>query len=102
MTVYLVTGCSRGLGLELTSQLLLMPQSLVGTVIATARSEPPAALGDIIKNSNGRAKFIKLDVTNSASANEAAVQVDKIYGKVDVLINNAGSIKWMTSGIESM
>lgn len=102
MATYLITGGSRGLGLELAAQLATSPTNDVKTVIATARSDPSGALKELIENSKGRVEFVKLDVTNEASANEAATCVASSVGHVDVLINNAGSINWMSGGIDKM
>jgi len=89
MTSYLITGCSRGLGLELTK--LLAGSSSVGTVFATARSKTPA-LDSVINSSNGRVHFVPLDVTTDKSVSSAVSAVtSRLEGAgLDVLINNAG------------
>ena len=102
MATFLITGCSRGLGLELATQLAASSTSEVKTVIATARSDTSAALKELIEKSNGRVQFVKLDVTNQASAKEAATHIASSVGHIDVLINNAGSINWMSEGIDKM
>ena len=89
MTSYLITGCSRGLGLELTK--LLSSQSDV-IIFATARSLTPA-LQSVVNSSNGRVHFIALDVTNGESLAAAVVEVTQKLGSgngLDILINNAG------------
>ena len=102
MATFLITGCSRGLGLELATQLAASSTNEVKAVIATARSDASAALKKLIENSNGRVQFVKLDVTNQASAKEAATLVASSIGHIDVLINNASSINWMSEGIDKM
>lgn len=92
MSSYLITGCSRGLGLELVKQLISAPSS-VSTVFATARSPTPSGpLSDVIKSSGGRICFVQLDVTNDQSIGAATEQVAQQLGDkgLDVLINNAG------------
>ncbi|PMD19907.1 putative short chain oxidoreductase [Hyaloscypha hepaticicola] len=79
MASYLITGCSRGLGLAITSHLLSFPTSEVGTIIATSRSESPA-LKDIVLKSGGRVKYIQLDATNEASIKTAATQAEQTMG----------------------
>ena len=102
MATFVITGCSRGLGLELATQLTALSANVVKTVIATARSDTSAALKKLVENSNGRVQFVELDVTNKASAKEAATRVASSAGHIDVLVNNAGSINWMSEGIDKM
>ena len=102
MATFLITGCSRGLGLELATQLAASNPSEVKTVIATARSDTSTALKKLIETSNGRVQFVELDVTNQTSAQEAVNRISSSVGLVDVLINNAASINWMSEGIAKM
>jgi NAD(P)-dependent dehydrogenase (short-subunit alcohol dehydrogenase family) len=103
MASYLVTGCSRGLGLALTSHLLTFPSTEVGTILATSRTEAPA-LSDIVSKSGGRVKYIQLDATNESSIQGAVVAAEKILGErgLDVLVNNAGILRFAFDGITSM
>lgn len=89
MASYLITGCSRGLGLELTRLLAKSPSA--GIIFATARRES-SALQSIIDSSNGRVHYVFLDVTNDASIASAVETITKkLNGKgLDVIINNAG------------
>ena len=102
METYLITGCSRGLGLAMTSHLLSLP-SPPSTIFATARSESPA-LKEVISKSSGRAIYIPLETTNEASIKNAVTEVEKVLGGkgLDVLINNAGIMPWTAGGIEKM
>ena len=102
MAVFLITGCSRGLGLELATKLAASPKDEVKTIIATARDNTSTALRQLIDNSDGRVRFEKLDVTSQSSAKEAAASVADVISHVDVLINNAGAINWMSGGIDKM
>ncbi|KAH8807851.1 hypothetical protein F5884DRAFT_881366 [Xylogone sp. PMI_703] len=94
MSSYLITGTSRGLGLELVRSLVSLPASTVGKIFATARSSSPTPpLAEIIENSSGRVHFIELDVSNEFSIIAAATEVEKQLGPkqgLDVIINNAG------------
>ena len=96
MSSYLITGCSRGLGLELVKQLLLAPSSSVSTVLATSRSSSPSALlHEQIKGSKGRVHHVQLDVNDKKSIQSASQHASQLLdGRgLDVLINNAGIMR---------
>ncbi|HWY68668.1 MAG TPA: SDR family NAD(P)-dependent oxidoreductase [Terriglobales bacterium] len=81
--VWFITGASRGLGLEITRAALKRGDS----VVATARN-----LQSIVHAPGGQERLlpVALDVTNGLQA-EAAVSVAlKRFGRIDVLVNNAG------------
>ena len=82
--VWLITGAGRGMGVDIAKAALAAGHA----VVATARNADSvtAALGR-----HDRILAVKLDVTSSADA-QAAVQaaVDQ-FGRIDVLVNNAGN-----------
>ncbi|CZR59360.1 related to short chain oxidoreductase (CsgA) [Phialocephala subalpina] len=102
MALYLITGASRGLGLELARQLGSLPASEVSKVFATARGDAPI-LEELAKKSSGRVIVVRLDVTNEASIKQAAVEVEaNLDGKgLDILINNAGILQYAL-GVSTM
>ncbi|CAG7924806.1 unnamed protein product [Penicillium olsonii] len=104
MASYLVTGCSRGLGLALITRLTSLPKTEVGTIIATARRDNSPRLKEVVDASRGRVQFINLDVTDLESVNEAAsVAESRLQGKgLDYLINNAGVTDWSPPGVEGI
>lgn len=81
---YLLTGSARGLGRSIAIAILDAGHQL----IATARK--PAHLADLVERYGERILPVALDVTDFAAA-QAAVQagVDR-FGRLDVVINNAG------------
>lgn len=94
MASVLITGSSRGLGLELVKQMLTLPSTTIGTIYTTSRTaSPPEALSRLITSSTNRVKHVQLDVTDPASINAAATHVSQLSpGKgLDILINNAGT-----------
>ncbi|EPE34734.1 NAD(P)-binding Rossmann-fold containing protein [Glarea lozoyensis ATCC 20868] len=101
MATYIITGCSHGLGLALTAELAKTPANIV---FATSRGNPTPALNEVMTTSQGRVKHVKLDITSPPSLEEAESKIAAILdGKgVDVLINNAAVINWMTDGIHAM
>jgi len=81
--VWFITGASRGFGLEITKAALASGDKVVGTV----RSQPEK-LANELDHPNFQA--IILDVTNEAQAIEAAGKTIELFGRIDVLVNNAG------------
>ncbi|GAA2885173.1 short-chain dehydrogenase/reductase [Actinoplanes cyaneus] len=84
-TTWFVTGTSRGLGLELTRQLLAQGHN----VAATSRSAERlvAALGDADRT---RLLPIELDLTDERAVAAAIAATTDRFGGIDVVVNNAG------------
>jgi len=80
--VWFITGCSTGFGREMANHLL---QSGYRTVV-TARN--PDDLRDLSKN--GNALVLKLDVTDQSQIIDAVRAAENKFGRIDVLMNNAG------------
>jgi NAD(P)-dependent dehydrogenase (short-subunit alcohol dehydrogenase family) len=83
--VWLITGCSRGLGRALAQAVLAAGHRLV----ATARD--PRDLAFLM--SSDRLRTVALDVTDPAAARSAVAVATSAFGRLDVLVNNAGYIK---------
>ncbi len=82
--VAVVTGGNRGLGLEECRQL----QERGLTVVLTSRDE---AVGQASAKTMGtQVVFHRLDVTDGPSIQDLAGFLDREFGRVDVLVNNAG------------
>lgn len=85
----LVQGASRGLGLELASQ--LASRRAVESVTATCRSpEQAGALAELVERSEGRVQALRLDATDESSIAEAATWVQAERGRLHLLVNAAG------------
>ena len=83
--VWLITGCSRGLGRALAQAVLAAGHRLV----ATARdSRDLASLP-----SSDRLRTVALDVTDATAAGAAVAVASSSFGRLDVVVNNAGYIK---------
>ncbi|MFL0373046.1 SDR family oxidoreductase [Paenibacillus amylolyticus] len=85
--VALVTGGNRGIGYELVKQLA---QAGFRVILASRDPESGRRAEQKLKESNLDVSFITMDVSNQDSIHQAASAVNEQYGKLDVLINNAG------------
>ena len=88
-TVVLVTGANQGIGLEIVRKLSTEHASyqiLLGSRDVQAGERAAASLG-ALSNVNP----IQLDVTSDESIANAAKAIEQNFGKLDVLINNAGT-----------
>jgi NAD(P)-dependent dehydrogenase (short-subunit alcohol dehydrogenase family) len=81
---WLITGCSSGLGQELTRQLLTGGDNLV----VTARD--PVKLTALIAGHEERALALQLDVTVPSQIDAVVAAAFQRFGAIDVLVNNAG------------
>ncbi|WP_026414522.1 oxidoreductase [Actinomadura oligospora] len=84
MRVWFITGASRGFGLEIARKALAEGDA----VIATARDagQVKAELAD----AGDRLLAVNLDVTDEAAVQGAVAAGVEAFGRIDVLVNNAG------------
>jgi NAD(P)-dependent dehydrogenase (short-subunit alcohol dehydrogenase family) len=82
--VWLVTGASRGFGLEIVRHALARGDS----VVATARD--PQAVRAALPGGGDALLPVALDVTDENQAGEAVEAGLARFGRLDVLVNNAG------------
>jgi NAD(P)-dependent dehydrogenase (short-subunit alcohol dehydrogenase family) len=82
--VWLITGCSTGFGRELAKLVLARGWRAV----VTARN--PAQVADIAEGHGDRALVLPLDVTQRGQIEQAVAQARQQFGRIDVLVNNAG------------
>jgi NADP-dependent 3-hydroxy acid dehydrogenase YdfG len=82
--VWFISGCSSGFGEQLAHQVLASG----GCVAATARDK--LRLADLVKANEDRALALSLDVTSAAQISAAVAQAEARFGRIDVLVNNAG------------
>ena len=82
--VWFITGCSRGLGRALAETVLKRGES----VVLTARDKQQ--LEDLAASYENRALALRLDVTKPEEVEEAVKRAISKFGRIDVLVNNAG------------
>ena len=104
MASYLITGASRGIGLELVSQLAQQPAEQVSVVFAAIRSTPSVQLRELVERFQGKVVLITVTITDRTSIDHAVLEVERhLAGKgLDVLINNAGVLPFAPDGIATM
>lgn len=85
--VALITGANKGLGLETARQL-----GKLGYVVLLGSRD--AQKGEVaarqLRDDGVDARVVKLEVTKQADIDAAAAQIENEFGKLDVLVNNAG------------
>lgn len=82
--VWLITGCSAGFGKELA----LAALAAGDRVMATARK--PEQLADLLAAGGDRVRTAPLDVTDESQVAAAVERTLAEFGRVDVVVNNAG------------
>ncbi|TDD06112.1 SDR family oxidoreductase [Nonomuraea deserti] len=83
----LVTGANKGIGRAAADQLAALGMTVLIGARDARRGEEAAAA---VRAEGGDAYAIVLDVTDPATIEEAARWIEGSYGRLDVLINNAG------------
>lgn len=93
--IALITGGNKGIGLETARQ--LGKQGI--TVLIGARDESRGlAAVEQLKKEKIDARFVQIEVTNEKSVAAAAKTVEKDFGRLDILINNAGVALMQSDG----
>lgn len=85
--IALVTGANKGIGFETARQL---GQQGVKILAASRNKERGEAAVAQLQKEGIDVEFIQLDVDNSADIEKAVSFINSNYGKLDILINNAG------------
>ncbi len=84
--IAIVTGGSRGIG-QATAELFAQEGA---KVIIWDLLDEGATVAEKINSSGGTAEFVKISITDKEAVEASVADIAKRYGKVDILINNAG------------
>ena len=84
MPTWLITGCSTGLGRHIAQEVLARGYN----AIVTARDS--VKVQDLVDEYPATALALALDVTDDTQVTNAVQQAEERFGRVDVLVNNAG------------
>ena len=82
--VWLVTGSASGLGRDIAEAVLASGDRL----LATARD--PHRLNDLVERYGEQVHTAPLDVADEAAAKAAVEKAVEVFGRLDVVVNNAG------------
>jgi NAD(P)-dependent dehydrogenase (short-subunit alcohol dehydrogenase family) len=82
--VWFITGCSTGLGRALAMRVLARDHRCV----VSARDA--AHIADIVRGYPDTSLALALDVTDAEQRRAAVAQAEKVFGEINVLVNNAG------------
>ena len=85
--IALVTGANRGLGFEVCRQLAARGYTVLLTGRDLAKAEAAAAE---LASSGGTVHALQLDAGSDTSVLAAAAAIEEKFGRLDVLVNNAG------------
>ena len=98
MSVALVSGGNRGIGLEICRGLAELEYSVA--LGSRDRAAGAQALADFDQKIRDRVMVVPLDVTDGESARQAVAQVQARWGRIDALVNNAGV--YLDEGVPGM
>ena len=85
--VALVTGANKGIGFEATRGI-----AKAGYVVLLGARNPTTGreAADTLTSQGLDVRFVELDVTRMATISAASARIEADFGKLDVLVNNAG------------
>jgi 3-oxoacyl-[acyl-carrier protein] reductase len=83
----IVTGAGRGIGKAIAE---VLAKHGVFVICVSKSAESCGAVAAAITSSGGRAKSLAVDVSDGAAINKAAEALLAEFGKIDLLVNNAG------------
>ncbi len=85
--IALITGANKGIGFEVARQLGKAGQTVL---IGARNAELGEAAAAKLKGEGIDARFVELDLGNEKTIKAAAAFIEKEFGRLDVLVNNAG------------
>jgi 3-oxoacyl-[acyl-carrier protein] reductase len=85
--IAVVTGAGRGIGAAIATSLSALG---IHVVLCGRSREPLKATSMAILQQGGNSTVLECDVTDLGSVESAAKHVDQTFGRLDILINNAG------------
>jgi gluconate 5-dehydrogenase len=87
--VAIVTGCSTGLGVQMAKALANQGANIAA--LARRKEKVDEVAAALEKEYGVKAVGIRCDITDTAAVDAAVDEVLKVFGRIDILINNAGT-----------
>jgi NAD(P)-dependent dehydrogenase (short-subunit alcohol dehydrogenase family) len=85
--IALITGSNRGIGFEIAKQLAMKKIQVILTSRNSANGE--AAVRKLAKDDVKKVVAMELDVSNQVSVDKLSDEVEKTFGRLGILVNNA-------------
>ena len=85
--VALITGAASGLGREMA---LLFAQEGASVAVSDIADSDGEAVAEEIRANGGSAIFLNLDVSSEQDWIAAMAEIESVFGKLNILVNNAG------------
>ena len=86
-TISLVTGANRGIGLNVAQQLAVLGHIVL---LGCRRADAGRAAVQALRRAGGNVELLPIDVSDEESVRSACKEIEREYGRLDVLVNNAG------------
>jgi NAD(P)-dependent dehydrogenase (short-subunit alcohol dehydrogenase family) len=93
--IALVTGANKGIGYQIAAQLSGLGMTVLLAARDTQRGEDAA---ETLRNIGGDVHPVALDVADPATVQAAATYIEERFGRLDVLVNNAGIARAVAPG----
>ena len=90
--VTIITGASKGIGAELARQLAAKPEAKL--VLAARNQAELQAVADACKSLGASVITVRADVANEHDCQTIVTGALLAFGRIDVLVNNAGATMW--------
>lgn len=86
--IALVSGASRGIGEEIAK---LLADQGAHVIVSSRKAEDCQRVADAIRDAGGRASVLACNVGKMEDIAAAFEQIEKLHGRLDILINNAAA-----------
>lgn len=97
--VVLISGANAGIGLAVANQ--IAKEHGYHVIIGSRRAAEGEKVAESLEAEGFSASSVQLDLTSDESIEAAVAQIEKEFGVLDVLINNAGILLDDTPGLEN-